>query len=394
MDWDSGLSYLNRQDVPDYVAMADVAPSIDYHGVTVGYHKLQRFAIPWLAGTVAKTTGVPISTSFCFLALLSALALLFLWNKQISKFKLSIFSYAFFVGLLILNNYFFRYHAIVPGMAQGLIFLAGVSLCLIGLENKKSWTIFAGLLLGSLARQTILLLLPGIMLWVAFEKDWAKKSKRFRLGLLLFFAFFTLGFYILSNIYASQFGIRSANVDHILGVWTWTKEAIAVDPLSTVLLVLLEQTIRAFLPVLIVVIPFLVFVTLNWKYSWNKLNKVKLLSLALSALLMISQPILAGPWNTVNSGSRLGALGLLPALLMLAYVIEEMESKKVFFTTIEKFVLIVALIIYSLHHLYTWVGPSSVQYYFVFQLVSILLVSAVILLKSLQFRTLVLKIER
>ena len=81
--------------------------------------------------------------------------------------------FAFCLGLFALH-FTLKFYLVAPGMLPDALFLCGLGLALYGLAATNFALLLAGALLAAAGRQTALLLIPGIAVWVAWGGSWAR----------------------------------------------------------------------------------------------------------------------------------------------------------------------------------------------------------------------------
>jgi len=364
--WQDGVRFLFGQDVNDYLKLAVAAPSIDYSGSDVAFHKIQRFFPNWLTGMSAIMFGTSPERAFAVLCAITATVTVYIWHRIFVLFKLGFVPYFLFMGLLFLNNYFFRYHAIVPGMYQGLFFLLGLSLFYYGLLSGGNTITCAGMIIGILGRQTMLFALPGLWILAFYSIISASEPKKLFLKSIIPASIVTiaaLSIYFLTARHARTVGADSQNVAHITAVFAWTATNTIKNGIFNTIIALLDQTFRAFLPVLVPVLVALIVMTKN---ILNKSVGIKHpeqhFALWLTVVMMSAQPILAGPEITEKSGSRLGSFSLVPAIVSLCILVRDKNLLHGFVMTTSMMVYsCIALCLYSIHHMYTSIGPGTAQ---------------------------------
>ena len=372
-DWNSGLQYLLGQDVPDYHRIAMSGPLLQLDGTIMAYHKLQRFFSSWLVGTSAAITGTSVETTFYLFCLATSIMVLLVWHRIIRIFMLPVPAYLLCMGLLVLNNYFFRYHAIVPGMYHGIFFLFGLSVFFLGLIKRNHLLIGAGLVTGILGRQTMLLVIPVMWIWLLADPSTATDKKRTLFLTAMQTAIVFLIYHLLGS-FAERHGSKPSIQVHVTGICDWYSTNIGTLGLYKITHILAEQVFRALLPVLIPMLAVLVLTIKNFKNI--RPSALQHLLLWLTAAMIAAQPVLAGPEVTEQSGSRLGSFGLVPAIISLCMAIRDSGALKDARASSSWFYVPAsfALGLYSLHHKYTVFGPSTVHGMLVCQLFAALII--------------------
>ncbi|MGZ3702602.1 MAG: hypothetical protein ACXWSD_12500, partial [Bdellovibrionota bacterium] len=195
-----------------------------------------------------------------------------------------------------------------------------------------------GLALATLSRQTALLLLPGVVLWIWY--GWSEKSVRSRVLWATGLSLWAIFFYEATAMLASRIGTSNLNSTTLTGLFTW----ILSPDFSAAKMA--EHTLRCTLPLLPAAL-------LLVREPWNKWPRESFF-LLLMALVVAAQPFLAGPVLTGQNAARLVTLGLLPLAVGWAIAARDRE-----WPPIPSIALALFLFAGSFHHLYTVVGPHG-----------------------------------
>jgi len=371
LSWGVGYKYLTAEDVNLYVAMAEKAPCVEYVGIR--FHIAQRFFVNSIVGNLSNLAGVGIPEVFFLLTFLCSLTLLWCMHKLLLLFDLSLQNYCLGMSLFIFNPYIFRYHVLVPGLLHELVFLIGVFIIITGLIEVRLFKIAIGCVLSVLARQTTVLMLPGLILWVLFGSKWKSKDLLMRC-----FAAFLSGLsiiitYIITSYVASLSLSRSENLNHMIGIIEWIQENGFNIP------IIAELTLRSFMAHLLI-LSFMVAATINVKrYSISMKLPFEFWALMLMMLAVVSQPILAGPFHTgypKGNGTRLGMMGIIPTFTALFVFIKSIKCWPERFDWKELFVFGFGILLGSIHHMYTSFGPASAKGFLIIYFSACLLVVA------------------
>src|SRR4029079_7909388 len=87
------------------------------------------------------------------------------------------------VAILALNPWGFRYWLAFPEYVNDVAFVLGLAIVVKGLVDGQGARVVLGQLLASLARQTGLLLVPLVVVWLCRDRGWQDRSARQRAGL-------------------------------------------------------------------------------------------------------------------------------------------------------------------------------------------------------------------
>jgi len=337
MGWQEGIQYLTAVDVEDgYLPVAAAAPGLPSE--LIPFHKAQRFFVPYVVGSIAKGSGAPIPSVFFAGTALATGALLAIFWWLLGALQLPPRRRLLAFALFVFQPYALRYYGIVPGMFSDLTFELGTGILLAGLFFRKSSLPWIGLALAALSRQTALLLLPGVVLWIWF--GWKEKPARSRALWATGLSLWTLFFYEATGLLAARIGSANVNAEHLTALFTWILSPDFSFPKMA------EHTLRCTLPLLPAAILLL-------REPWKQWPRESLF-LLLMALVVAAQPFLAGPTVTGQNAARLITLGLLP--LVVAWAIAAREKE---WPLIPACAMALLLFAGSFHHLYTVIGPHG-----------------------------------
>lgn len=369
LSWDVGKKYLMADDVNLYVEMAEKAPSVEYVGIR--FHIAQRFFVNSIVGNLSNLTGVGIPEVFFLLTFLCSLILLWCMHKLLLLFDVSLQNYCLGMSLFIFNPYIFRYHVLVPGLLHELVFLIGVFIVIIGLIEVKLFKIVIGCVLSVLARQTTVLMIPGLILWILFGSKWKSKDLLMRCFAAFLSGLSIIIMYLITSHVASLSLSKSENLDHMMGIIQWIQENGFNIP------IIAELTLRSFMSHLLI-LSFIVAASINMKkYSINIKLPFEFWALMIMMLAVVSQPILAGPFHTgypKGNGTRLGMMGIIPTFAALFVFIKSIKCWPERLNWKELLLFGCGILLGSIHHMYTSFGPSSAKGFLVMYFSACLLI--------------------
>jgi hypothetical protein len=358
LTWDAGVRYLGEGDVLSYQVMAEAAPKLP--SVTLGSAYTARFPVHYAIGLLARLTPLTVHETYGVgvAVCIGAIA----WTAWLILGELAVPRpwRAVAVSLLCLDPYSFRYYVMAPGMVADLVFVTGLGLSILALLRRRPGLLLVGAVIASAARQTALVALPVMALWMLLEGRGKPRQPRWRLV---------------------------AAVVAVLPVVVWAMVSVVVHPFTKpfgpripqdTILPLLQQLPQS-LPglgthVLRVAIPFvlpLVVLGVVTVRDWRRGPRKRLHFwglMALSAAIVI-QPLGIGdtfPGFAYNE-PRLSAIGLLPFVLALGVRLSTIRFR---LTPGWGTVVATAIALASLHHVYTTVGPKSLAQFLVIQLVA------------------------
>ena len=311
----------NQTDVISYSEIAKYAPLIKKESDIISQHLAQRFLIPYIAGSIAYFLNVDfflVFKLFTFLFLFFYMLLIYLLIKKLNfNLKVSIL----FFSILFLNPYIVRYHIFQPAQAHDMLFFSLGLVFSLAILNKNYFINLLATITAIYLRQTSIALLIGSSIFLIINK----KIKLFIILLLLFsFSLFLVvkaGQHISSNRFPINlaFGLIFYDFNQF-----------------EKLIKFLILGVMPFTPLLVVL--------------FGKINKDITFSSALILLfvcsMIVGQPILGGPDNTVNNVGRIANLGfpILTCFCFYVWNFEKFVEKDYLFYT-----FILLMFLWSLH---------------------------------------------
>ena len=229
---------------------------------------------------------------------------------------------------------------------------------LAGLDSPTSGSIIVngqnvGALLGAaLARQTALLLVPGIACTLIAGEAWQSRTRLFKAELVVATTMLCVLAYLVTGEVAARFAEPSENMVAIKGLFSW----IASDVyLPAELLRFAAYTVFPLLIPGTLAIAALPGSATGSRGGWVSSGFAGNLLLVLG---IVCQPLLGGPaWIGDGNALRLSALALAPAVLAVAWLLERRAPR---YRGWKGCWLTPALLaVASLHYHYTWFGPPS-----------------------------------
>jgi hypothetical protein len=357
-------------DVVNYERMAHAAPGLP-GGSAIGSAFTERFGFHWLVGAFADATGTGVRTSYHLAALVCAL-LVVLVAAAIFR-ALDVRRWVYVVGLaaFVLAAYSdIRDVLQAPGAVTDLTFVLGAAVMLLGLVRVNPGLVIAGVLVGLVARQTMLLAVLATAAWVLLDPAWRAQPTRRRAG--------TAAGALLAAAVA-YVAIRAA-------VDPFTTPGAPDSPADTIVVhsgtprELGAHLLRCAIAVTVVAVPLLAALALLRARAIAIPRRVWL-SLLLFASIFI-QPVVISPGfvGFASNEQRLAGLALLPLCAALAIALEAAARRGAVPDPSPRVLALVVglLALGSLHHVSTWVGPASLAQFLVLQLVAALGVAAAV----------------
>lgn len=359
LTWDESMSLFHADDLLSYLPIANAAPSLPVSPLS--HHHAQRFLIHYFVGSMSAWTGVSLPVVYRLVWALLTLSLAFLLGHtftRASRGRTPLFEMSW--ALLFMNPYFVRYYMAVPGLLQDVVFLLGTAIVLWALFERRVVALFCGLVLTGLGRQTVVMLLPGLAVWMLFAPAWRKAAMSARLARFAVALAAIVGTYFATDLLSASFSKHSVNLEHVTGIFSWLRSS------EVSALTLAEHFLR-------VVIPYVplaaLLVGLGSRIRPRRtLVCPELVSCFMFCAAIAVQPFLAGPDITGKNASRLSAMGLVFAaaavLIVFAKVTPASDERA---RKPWSLLVVLCAVFGSFHHLYSVVGPSTAGQFAVLQ---------------------------
>jgi hypothetical protein len=287
-------------DAYEYFVMAQSAPGVPQSPLL--FHHAQRIGVPFLIGTLHGATGIPLHILFLAGIVLLELVILLLAGLSLAALSVQPAQIAIVIGMLALNPWAFRFYLTFPEMIPDVAFVAGVALMLWGLITRRALPIIAGQTVASVSRQTALLVVPVVIIWLwRRDNDWKHVLPYKRMALCISTTAVAVAIYLVTAQVAARISTADTNLEHLIGVVPW----VATQFSLTALLTFLIRTAMS------LAIP-LAMLAAALRSSRESDGPVAIPALLAATVFIAVQPLLAGPEVTGGNGPRLVTLGLLP----------------------------------------------------------------------------------
>lgn len=332
------IKWVQANDVYSYLKISSASPGFPTEPIMA--HFAQRFIPHYFVGAVAVFLHLPLELVYRIFSISIAIATLFLSARLVLRYAKNMGVGLLVLGVAVLGPYSFRLNILVPGMIADQFYILGLVLCLIGLFERRLWAVFTGIVLSAIGKQMVLLILPGVGLFLfATYKECLGISRAGLLSLSAVGAGFAV--YMALIVLSSGFsGQNIVSVQGTLSVFPW----LFSDSFSF---------FRLFDHVLRTSLPGMPFILLIWA-GCRAQEKCTLLTLEnVAILLIISGPIayafFPGPIVQMQNQSRYAAYSAFPMAMLTLNLFPRASCS---FKKID--VLLLALIggAYSYHHKY------------------------------------------
>jgi hypothetical protein len=218
---------------------------------------------------------------------------------------------------------------------------------ILGLMKRNVGVVYAGVILAVLSRQTALLLIPATLLWIFKTSGWKELPLKQKVLHSSSITLIIVGTYILLGNIAERFSGPSANMDHMIGIFSYLSDSFSLAGLA-------EFFARAIIGFLFP-LGMITAILLSQKNTNNKEMNLEFWILAFFAICICVQPVLAGPHVSGNSVTRLNMLGFVPTVAALAI---KLRQTKTFTHTDPVAALLIGAVLFtsSCHHMYFFSG--------------------------------------
>jgi hypothetical protein len=278
----------------------------------IDYHYAQRFLFPYFIGGLAKATNIEIFNIFRAIVLLAIGSLSYLSIKIAKKFSGNIFTQIIIINLILLNPYLTRFFISIPTIINDLIFINLSCLIIISIINNKERLYIFYSCVSFAARQTgIVFLFSSIICRLLFNRNTKKKN----LNIIFLISGYLLIYYLI-NFYAKNSSASTFNYSSINGMIYYIFNNFNLYQLTK------------FISLPILSYGLLIFYAVFFlkKKLILKSDNSKLFLILLPILLIIGQPVFAGPEIAGRNIIRLTSLAY---ILVLCFTFFLFEEKKV-----------------------------------------------------------------
>ncbi len=354
MSMPEGISYVQADDSSSYLKIAQAAPGLPI--TPPAFHHAQRFFPHYLIGSLSRLTGLDLGWLYSFFALLLSIATLALVQRLLVKIGVDPFFRRILLACFAFSPYVFRYYWIAPTMLADLLFFVGLAIVFLALIEVRVGLLLFGGVLGLLGRQNMILVIPGVALWIAVVPAWKERfplSQRFLLGGI--FAALVVGLFLASARFVASFASpQSVGAHTFLGLFLWmTSTDFTWHFLG-------EHLLRVFLPEIPILLLVLSFLFAK-PGSLRELMRAELLAAGLIAAALIAQSLLISPVEQGQNQSRQAIFSLLALVVASGYLFRRLKWRGS--RPAAAGLLAFGLVLMSFHHMYTVVGPSNVTHY-------------------------------
>jgi hypothetical protein len=176
LGWDGGFALVQANDQRAYLTIADAFPGLPT--AEIADQHAQRWPVHWSIGGLADLFGTSPEAMYSWVAAVLAVAICAVLLAVLIRVRVSVAAAALALALFVLSPYAFRFYVFAPGYLSDLVFELALAVVLLGAVRRSLGLVLAGLAVGVLARQTMLVVAPVLALWIALAGDWRRPDGR------------------------------------------------------------------------------------------------------------------------------------------------------------------------------------------------------------------------
>jgi hypothetical protein len=176
LGWDGGFSYVQANDERAYLTIARAFPGLPDQRIADQH--AQRWVVHWAIGGLSDLFGTAPQTTYYWVAAALAIAVSLVLTAVLIRLGVSLAAAAVALAVFILSPYAFRFYAFAPGYLADLVFELGLVVALLALARRSLPLLLLGLAAGALGRQTMLVVVPVVVVWVALAAEWRRADGR------------------------------------------------------------------------------------------------------------------------------------------------------------------------------------------------------------------------
>ncbi len=339
MDLETARHFLSADDTISYLKIANHAPRIQ--DMPIPFHHAQRFFPHYFVGSLHYYFGLSLETTYRACVFVTSCLIIQIFVKILTTLGISRQQVLVFTSALLCTPYCFRYYWIVPTMWADLIFVVGLLHVIYGLITGRIVWLVASCFFAALGRQTTLLILPGLILWIATSATWQQFKWHRRMSALFVAVLVTLTTYKLSSWMAYHRGsAKPMGIDVFYSLLNWFfRDEFNWPELA-------EHTVRVMIPYAFP-LALLIIGVRPWKQRIPK----EALALILMVLGICAMPFFVEPPLQVQNQSRQSAYGVALGLIACAYYVKSSNlhnpTNKYYWMTL------ILIVLGSIHHLFS-----------------------------------------
>tara|TARA_B100001093_G_C26751881_1_gene981551 strand:+ start:92 stop:1201 length:1110 start_codon:yes stop_codon:yes gene_type:complete len=277
----------------------------------------ERFLIPYFLGFLKNLTNLDI----IFLYRISTCVLIFLICLQTFKIiKLKEFDFSYNISialfaLIIFNPYITRFYIANPLIVNDLFFVYGSLIAINGIDKKSRKTLFTGLIIAAIARQSaVAILLSMILVNFSMKSDFIS-FKKILVSIFILVIIYTIGF-IYSSLVPQEGTRANSYYITLFGLLTENKS--------------FNEILIFFIWPFLSFGPLILFFLIFFKGFRIKKERLELSYFILFyCIFIIIQPILQGVGVSGKNIIRLTTFSFIPILILIFINFELRKKSKI-----------------------------------------------------------------
>lgn len=325
-------------DTDHYIRIAEAAPSLT--DVKLPFHHAQRFVLSYSVGVLSRMAHVQTHVGFQVASILLGIAILVQLGSVLAGYGLLAAQSSVLLALFALNPWAYRFYVAFPELSSDLVFVLGAVIVVRGLSDGSAKLLLLGQIIASLGRQTGMLLLPMIGVWLLCDTPhWKLRNRSWRLLLLASTVAAGIGVLLITSVLGSRFAM-SNRIPAIAAGFRWYFSEFDVSQFLS----FAEGLLIALLPSLLLLISLGRF--------RSRAPRAETPALMTGTVFVLLQPVVASPPNVGGNAARLAVLGLVPLLVLVGIGIRKeaiLELRRMHNLVALAFLV---MAIMSLHHIY------------------------------------------
>lgn len=359
-----------RGDSLDYRRISTAAPSLPDEVVGSAY--TGRFAPHYVIGSLADVTEVPLGVVYALAFSVVVGCLLAVVHRLLRQTPFP--AYVLCVWLLVPSPYFVRPYLADPGSVQDLVFVLGTALSLLALLRCRPGWVLCGLAVAALGRQSALVTCLAVAVWVLVDTEWRRRGVRRAQATA------AAAVVVVLVIYQAVGAAVSSFTEDFEPHVPEDTVLYRLDEMPGVLSELLGHGSRTVVPVAalgaIVVALLVACRSLDVRVPWGAWGALLL------AAAIFAQPLAVDPAfpGFAYNEQRLAALCLVPLATAAALLVAPLAVRPL--GNARGATALVLLLLASLHHTFTRVGPSGVGMFLAGQTLAGVGLAAVVYLQT------------
>jgi hypothetical protein len=176
LGWNGGFDLVHANDERAYLTIAHAFPGLPDEAIADQH--AQRWAVHWSIGGLADLFGTSPEVVYSWVAVLLAIAVCVILVAVLIRLEVSVAAAAIALGIVVLGPYAFRFYVFAPGYLADLVFYVALAAVLLGAVRRSLAIVLVALVVGIVARQTMLFVIPVVAVWIVLASDWRRSDGR------------------------------------------------------------------------------------------------------------------------------------------------------------------------------------------------------------------------